>query len=603
MIRSRVLGVGGWACLSVLMACNGSISGDGSGAGTGGTAGMGSDGGDDADFPEGGGPPIQIQVQVQVTLPNRETCGDGAIQAGEQCDGENLAGRSCRGLGFDAGTLACFDDCTFDASQCELVSCGDGVINDPLEACDRDDLNGESCESLGFDGGDLSCSPGCGFDTVSCLMEDCYDRRDNDADGLIDCADSSCSVACADACFAPPLIGDPGSAVGSTVGHSASLESGCGAPVSGPEVVYRVVAAKAGVLDVMLASHSDLGIAAFTECGAGPRGCSDVVPGGGRERLSIPVEEGETLFLVVDGHGAQDAGAYALDVQSRAVVCGDGVAEGLERCDDGNANDGDGCSSTCEFECDVLDCDDGDACTLDPCDPESGCNHQAVDPDDGDACTVDACDPSGGVTHALKPNVDDQDICTFDFCDPGTGVISRAPAEYLSEDFSAKPDGWAFGDTWESGPAHASSGQIGGHPDPASDHSAMGDDGVAGTKIGGNVGTNVHAPFYLETPPVDLSKVPGPVTLEFWRWLNSDYPPYANATVEVYDGAAWVQVFGMVSGVPIQDNEWKLVQVDITAYKSSKLQVRWGYSIGSSSAFDESGWNIDDVRIIPGDCE
>ena len=59
----------------------------------------------------------------------------------------------------------------------------------------------------------------------------------------------------------------------------------------------------------------------------------------------------------------------------------------------------------------------------------------------------------------------------------------------------------------------------------------------------------------------------------------------------------------MVSGVPIQDNEWKLVQVDITAYKSSKLQVRWGYSIGSSSAFDESGWNIDDVRIIPGDCE
>jgi len=33
-----------------------------------------------------------------------------------------------------------------------------------------------------------------------------------------------------------------------------------------------------------------------------------------------------------------------------ASVCGDGVVQGCETCDDGNTNDGDGCSSTCHFE-------------------------------------------------------------------------------------------------------------------------------------------------------------------------------------------------------------------------------------------------------------
>eukprot|EP00960_Hanusia_phi_P007827 223922-Hanusia_phi.AAC.4 len=37
-------------------------------------------------------------------------------------------------------------------------------------------------------------------------------------------------------------------------------------------------------------------------------------------------------------------------------VCGDGIQEGLEACDDGNLIDGDGCSSTCKRECTVASC-------------------------------------------------------------------------------------------------------------------------------------------------------------------------------------------------------------------------------------------------------
>lgn len=44
-------------------------------------------------------------------------CGDGFIDAGEECDGANLNGESCQSQGFTSGTLAC-SSCAFDTSGC-----------------------------------------------------------------------------------------------------------------------------------------------------------------------------------------------------------------------------------------------------------------------------------------------------------------------------------------------------------------------------------------------------------------------------------------------------------------------------------------------------
>jgi cysteine-rich repeat protein len=44
-------------------------------------------------------------------------------------------------------------------------------------------------------------------------------------------------------------------------------------------------------------------------------------------------------------------GNLARDVFGRAPVCGDGLLDRSESCDDGNTTDGDGCSSTCELTC------------------------------------------------------------------------------------------------------------------------------------------------------------------------------------------------------------------------------------------------------------
>jgi len=118
-------------------------------------------------------------------------CGDGNLDLGEACDGEDLMGQTCAGLGFPGGSLGCTTSCEFDTSGCDLVFCGDGicgidefgneettescfedcpvppvadcgnnVIEDP-EVCDGTDFGGLTCLDFGFEVvGELTC----GFD-------------------------------------------------------------------------------------------------------------------------------------------------------------------------------------------------------------------------------------------------------------------------------------------------------------------------------------------------------------------------------------------------------------------------------------------------------
>jgi cysteine-rich repeat protein len=96
-------------------------------------------------------------------------------------------------------------------------------------------------------------------------------------------------------------------------------------------------------------------------------------------------------------------------------VCGDGILDDTEDCDDGNNDSGDGCSATCDYEnpygCgngeleDNEDCDDGNnedgdgcsaSCTVEPPPPPSGyCGDGMLDEgeacDDGNTTAGDGC--------------------------------------------------------------------------------------------------------------------------------------------------------------------------------------------------------------------
>lgn len=89
------------------------------------------------------------------------------------------------------------------------------------------------------------------------------------------------------------------------------------------------------------------------------------------------------------------------------AVCGDGVLEGAELCDDDNHDDGDGCDSNCTvtgcgngIRTAGEDCDDGNVDSGDGCSPDclDECGNGTVDVveqcDDGDGYGLDGC--SGG---------------------------------------------------------------------------------------------------------------------------------------------------------------------------------------------------------------
>ena len=56
-------------------------------------------------------------------------CGNGMVEPGEQCDGDDLQGFDCSGLGLGEGPLGCDPVmCTFDTSMC-MAGSGTGFAN------------------------------------------------------------------------------------------------------------------------------------------------------------------------------------------------------------------------------------------------------------------------------------------------------------------------------------------------------------------------------------------------------------------------------------------------------------------------------------------
>jgi len=49
-------------------------------------------------------------------------CGDGKVNGTDKCDGTDLGGKTCTGLGFTGGNLACKKDCTHDTQRCYKTS-------------------------------------------------------------------------------------------------------------------------------------------------------------------------------------------------------------------------------------------------------------------------------------------------------------------------------------------------------------------------------------------------------------------------------------------------------------------------------------------------
>lgn len=95
----------------------------------------------------------------------------------EQCDPSdapwangisNLDSKTCASFGGTGSGLSCKSDCTFDYSSCGITPrCGNGIVDQLSEECDNPDLQGATCRYLGFNEGTLSCY-NCRADSSSC---------------------------------------------------------------------------------------------------------------------------------------------------------------------------------------------------------------------------------------------------------------------------------------------------------------------------------------------------------------------------------------------------------------------------------------------------
>src|SRR5262249_5298893 len=101
-----------------------------------------------------------------------------------------------------------------------------------------------------------------------------------------------------------------------------------------------------------------------------------------------------------DQRGVVRPQGSACDIGAFESLCGNGVIDVGEQCDDGNTLDGDCCSAACRFE--TGSCNDGNACTA------------------GDTCLAGVCIP--GFPVGCVP----ADAChLFGTCDPGTGACTN----------------------------------------------------------------------------------------------------------------------------------------------------------------------------------
>jgi cysteine-rich repeat protein len=153
----------------------------------------------------------------------------------------------------------------------------------------------------------------------------------------------------------------------------------------------------------------------------------------------------ENLEAIYDGEN-HDTG-LALDILEEigwadpTSLCGDGVLDVGEECDDSNREYGDCCSGHCTLETSGSDCaPEGDACRADTCNGVGACvvafSAAATPCTDADACTINqTCDGAGTCTGVEPLDCDDDQACTSEVCSALAGCVYTPTAEPCSGEF------------------------------------------------------------------------------------------------------------------------------------------------------------------------
>jgi cysteine-rich repeat protein len=326
-----------------------------------------------------------------------QICGNGAAEPSEECDdGNTNGGDGCSaactieecgdgvldvGEECDDGNLVEGDGCT---ATCEIQVCGNGAL-EPSEECDDGNTeNGDGCSE--------ECTvTTCGNDVVE-LGEQCDDGNDVGGDGCAsDCTFEGCTL------------------TGTWDGAPADLE-----------------------IRWHLAEDGANNVTGVRILSVSPQ--SPIATGGSRTDSSVTLD---LMPFVLTGTMTNcDTILFGPPftftmTRLSSSLCGDGIVDPGEECDDGNFLDGDVCNAFCSLpDCgDGLvnqgeECDDGNHINGDTCDNNCtvpDCGNGILDPseqcDDGNLDGGDACSPG-----CTLPSCPDGSVDPGEECDDGNSV-------------------------------------------------------------------------------------------------------------------------------------------------------------------------------------
>lgn len=220
-------------------------------------------------------------------------CGDGNVDDGEECDDGNLDDN---------------DACT---SMCLNATCGDGLVNEGVEECDDGNMiDTDTCTSA-------CVAATCGDGIVHEGVEACDDGNDVDDD---ECSNACASASCGDGQVQPGEECDDGNDIDTDMCLSTCLNATCGD--------------------------------GFVQDGV--EQCDDGMETAECNADCTPASCGDGQVNMAAGETCDDQNDVNTDscVSCQDAVCGDGfVQAGVEECDDGNVNPGDGCDEVCIAEC------------------------------------------------------------------------------------------------------------------------------------------------------------------------------------------------------------------------------------------------------------
>lgn len=105
-----------------------------------------------------------------------------------------------------------------------------------------------------------------------------------------------------------------------------------------------------------------------------------------------------------------------------------------------------------------------------------------------------------------------------------------------------------------------------------------------------------HAAGALTSPPIDLSACSlSSAWLRFMSWYETDGDPDLKVQVST-DGTSWQDIANLKPATHAIKT-WKSINVDLSAYVGSTIQIRFYFDATNSSSNNFEGWYVDDITI------